>query len=213
MLDEGVPPAMIENAGRQAGMPVGPLSLNDEVALDLGLKIAKATEAQLGAGRRRPGAEGAARRDWSRTRAASAARTGRASTTTPRARPKRLWPGLEGPAAAPPRSRRRRLHRAEAAPPRGAGAGGGPHRGRGRGHRSARGRCRLDPRLRLRALHRRRPVLHRLHGRAGLRGRWPRALEAKHGPRFAVPRQPASPWPSAAARSTGARSGLPRRRR
>ena len=35
MLAEGVPPAMIENAGRQAGMPVGPLSLNDEVALDL----------------------------------------------------------------------------------------------------------------------------------------------------------------------------------
>ncbi len=30
MLDEGVPPAMIENAGRMAGMPVGPLSLNDE---------------------------------------------------------------------------------------------------------------------------------------------------------------------------------------
>jgi 3-hydroxyacyl-CoA dehydrogenase/enoyl-CoA hydratase/3-hydroxybutyryl-CoA epimerase len=48
MLMEGVPPAMIENAGRMAGMPVGPLSLNDEVALDLGLKILKATEAQLG---------------------------------------------------------------------------------------------------------------------------------------------------------------------
>jgi 3-hydroxyacyl-CoA dehydrogenase/enoyl-CoA hydratase/3-hydroxybutyryl-CoA epimerase len=30
-------------------MPVGPLSLNDEVALDLGLKIIKATEADLGA--------------------------------------------------------------------------------------------------------------------------------------------------------------------
>ena len=48
MLMEGVPPAMIENAGKMAGMPVGPLSLNDEVALDLGLKILKATEAQLG---------------------------------------------------------------------------------------------------------------------------------------------------------------------
>src|SRR5690606_13337581 len=34
MLTEGVPAAMIENAGRMAGMPVGPLSLNDEVALD-----------------------------------------------------------------------------------------------------------------------------------------------------------------------------------
>ncbi|WP_349370968.1 3-hydroxyacyl-CoA dehydrogenase NAD-binding domain-containing protein [Salinarimonas sp.] len=50
MLVEGVPPAMIENAGKAAGMPVGPLSLNDEVALDLALKIVKATEAQLGGG-------------------------------------------------------------------------------------------------------------------------------------------------------------------
>ena len=48
MLIEGVPPAMIENAGKQAGMPVGPLSLNDEVGVDLGLKIMKATKAQLG---------------------------------------------------------------------------------------------------------------------------------------------------------------------
>jgi 3-hydroxyacyl-CoA dehydrogenase/enoyl-CoA hydratase/3-hydroxybutyryl-CoA epimerase len=48
MLNEGVPPAMIENAGRQAGMPVGPLSLNDEIGVDLGLKILKATKAQLG---------------------------------------------------------------------------------------------------------------------------------------------------------------------
>ncbi len=48
MLAEGVPPAMIENAGRMAGMPVGPLSLNDEVALDLGWKILTATERDLG---------------------------------------------------------------------------------------------------------------------------------------------------------------------
>jgi 3-hydroxyacyl-CoA dehydrogenase / enoyl-CoA hydratase / 3-hydroxybutyryl-CoA epimerase len=49
MLADGVPPAMIENVGRIAGMPVGPLSLNDEVAVDLGWKILKATEADLGA--------------------------------------------------------------------------------------------------------------------------------------------------------------------
>jgi 3-hydroxyacyl-CoA dehydrogenase / enoyl-CoA hydratase / 3-hydroxybutyryl-CoA epimerase len=48
MLLEGVPPAMIENCARMAGMPVGPLSLSDEVALDLILKIMKATEADLG---------------------------------------------------------------------------------------------------------------------------------------------------------------------
>ncbi len=49
MLLEGVPPPMIENVAKMAGMPVGPLSLSDEVALDLVLKIMKATEADLGA--------------------------------------------------------------------------------------------------------------------------------------------------------------------
>ena len=49
MLTEGIPAAMIENVGRMAGMPVGPLSLNDEVAVDLAWKILKATEADLGA--------------------------------------------------------------------------------------------------------------------------------------------------------------------
>jgi 3-hydroxyacyl-CoA dehydrogenase/enoyl-CoA hydratase/3-hydroxybutyryl-CoA epimerase len=50
MLEEGIPPAMIENAARMAGMPVGPLALNDEVGLDLAWRIVKATEAQEGAG-------------------------------------------------------------------------------------------------------------------------------------------------------------------
>ena len=48
MLIEGVPPVMIENAAKFAGMPVGPLALNDEVAIDLSLKILKATVADLG---------------------------------------------------------------------------------------------------------------------------------------------------------------------
>ena len=48
MLMEGVPPAMIENAARMAGMPVGPLSLNDEVAIDLGWKILQAAKKDLG---------------------------------------------------------------------------------------------------------------------------------------------------------------------
>ncbi len=48
MLLEGIPAAMIENTARMAGMPVGPLSLNDETALDLGLKIVRAAEADLG---------------------------------------------------------------------------------------------------------------------------------------------------------------------
>ncbi len=43
MLVEGVPPAMIENAAKFAGMPVGPLALNDETAVDLSHRIMKAT--------------------------------------------------------------------------------------------------------------------------------------------------------------------------
>ncbi len=44
LLKEGVPAAMIENCARFAGMPVGPLSLNDEVAIDLSWKIADQTK-------------------------------------------------------------------------------------------------------------------------------------------------------------------------
>jgi 3-hydroxyacyl-CoA dehydrogenase/enoyl-CoA hydratase/3-hydroxybutyryl-CoA epimerase len=48
MLIEGVPPAMIENAAKMAGMPVGPLSLTDETAIDLAQKIMKQTIRDLG---------------------------------------------------------------------------------------------------------------------------------------------------------------------
>lgn len=49
LLTEGVPAAMIENLALQAGMPVGPLALTDEVAVDLAWKILQATKADLGA--------------------------------------------------------------------------------------------------------------------------------------------------------------------
>jgi 3-hydroxyacyl-CoA dehydrogenase / enoyl-CoA hydratase / 3-hydroxybutyryl-CoA epimerase len=49
MLGEGIKPAIIENIGKMAGMPVGPLSLNDEVALDLSWKIREQTKKDLGA--------------------------------------------------------------------------------------------------------------------------------------------------------------------
>jgi 3-hydroxyacyl-CoA dehydrogenase / enoyl-CoA hydratase / 3-hydroxybutyryl-CoA epimerase len=39
MLAEGVPPAVIENAAKAVGMPVGPLALLDELTFDLPLKI------------------------------------------------------------------------------------------------------------------------------------------------------------------------------
>jgi 3-hydroxyacyl-CoA dehydrogenase/enoyl-CoA hydratase/3-hydroxybutyryl-CoA epimerase len=48
MLAEGVPPAMIENVARMAGMPVGPLSLTDEIGVDLAWKILQATKKDAG---------------------------------------------------------------------------------------------------------------------------------------------------------------------
>ncbi|RWG51219.1 MAG: 3-hydroxyacyl-CoA dehydrogenase [Mesorhizobium sp.] len=48
MLIEGVPAAMIENAAKAAGMPVGPLALTDETAIDLAQKIMKQTIKDLG---------------------------------------------------------------------------------------------------------------------------------------------------------------------
>ncbi len=48
LLSEGVKPALIENAAKMAGMPVGPLALQDEVAIDLGYKVLQQTKADLG---------------------------------------------------------------------------------------------------------------------------------------------------------------------
>ncbi|MCJ2083644.1 3-hydroxyacyl-CoA dehydrogenase NAD-binding domain-containing protein [Methylobacterium sp. J-090] len=94
MLNEGIPAAMIENAGRQAGMPVGPLSLTDEVAVDLALKIVKATEAQLGTGAIDP-----AQKALLTTLVEGEGRLGRKNKRGfydyPEGAPKRLWPGLK----------------------------------------------------------------------------------------------------------------------
>jgi 3-hydroxyacyl-CoA dehydrogenase/enoyl-CoA hydratase/3-hydroxybutyryl-CoA epimerase len=48
MVKEGVAPALIENAAKLVGMPLGPLQLVDETSIDLGVKIAKATKAAMG---------------------------------------------------------------------------------------------------------------------------------------------------------------------
>ncbi len=48
MLAEGVEPALIENAAKMLGMPLGPLQLTDEISIDLAVKIATATKAAMG---------------------------------------------------------------------------------------------------------------------------------------------------------------------
>jgi 3-hydroxyacyl-CoA dehydrogenase/enoyl-CoA hydratase/3-hydroxybutyryl-CoA epimerase len=47
-LAEGVSPALIENAGKMAGMPVGPLAVADEVSIELSYKINKQFEKDSG---------------------------------------------------------------------------------------------------------------------------------------------------------------------
>ena len=48
MVAEGVAPALVENAAKLLGMPLGPLQLVDETSIDLGVKIARATRAAMG---------------------------------------------------------------------------------------------------------------------------------------------------------------------
>ena len=93
MFMEGVPAAMIENVGRMAGMPVGPLSLNDEVALDLGWKILKATEADLGPKAVRPEQKWLLQ-ELVEKRGRFGRKNGKGFYDYPPNGPKRLWPGL-----------------------------------------------------------------------------------------------------------------------
>jgi 3-hydroxyacyl-CoA dehydrogenase / enoyl-CoA hydratase / 3-hydroxybutyryl-CoA epimerase len=93
MLAEGVPAAMVENVGRMAGMPVGPLSLNDEVAVDLAWKILKATEADLGADAVDP-RQKALLEELVEKRGRLGRKNGKGFYDYPQNGPKRLWPGL-----------------------------------------------------------------------------------------------------------------------
>ena len=93
MLLEGVPPAMIENVAKQAGMPVGPLSLSDEVAIDLCRKVMMAAKADLG-----DGAVDPAQMDLLDTMVVTNGRLGRKNRKGfydyPEKGPKVLWSGL-----------------------------------------------------------------------------------------------------------------------
>ncbi len=166
MLLEGIPPAMIENTARMAGMPVGPLALNDETALDLGLKIVRATESDLGPQAINP-AQKKLLEDMVEKHGRFGRKNGKGFYDYPQGQTQAVVAGARRPAAEETHARTGRGDRrrgAQAALPGGAGGGGRAHlRGKGR-HRCARSRCRLDPRLGLRAVHRRHAVLHRHDG-------------------------------------------------
>jgi 3-hydroxyacyl-CoA dehydrogenase/enoyl-CoA hydratase/3-hydroxybutyryl-CoA epimerase len=94
MVTEGVAPALIENAAKQLGFPVGPLQLVDETSLELGLKIARATEAAMGEAYARSGAD-----ELMETMVEAHGRLGRKSgggmyAYDEKGRRTGLWPGL-----------------------------------------------------------------------------------------------------------------------
>jgi 3-hydroxyacyl-CoA dehydrogenase / enoyl-CoA hydratase / 3-hydroxybutyryl-CoA epimerase len=93
MVMEGVPPAMVENSARMAGMPVGPLALNDEVGIDLSWRILQATEKDLGANAIDP-----AQKKLIETLVVKDQRlgrkTGKGFYDYPASGPKSLWPGV-----------------------------------------------------------------------------------------------------------------------
>jgi 3-hydroxyacyl-CoA dehydrogenase / enoyl-CoA hydratase / 3-hydroxybutyryl-CoA epimerase len=91
MLTEGVPAAMIENVGRMAGMPVGPLALNDEVAVDLAWKILKATEAD---GEKVDQQQKSLLEEMVDKRGRFGRKNAKGFYDYPQSGQKRLWPGL-----------------------------------------------------------------------------------------------------------------------
>jgi 3-hydroxyacyl-CoA dehydrogenase/enoyl-CoA hydratase/3-hydroxybutyryl-CoA epimerase len=94
LLTEGIPAAMIENVSRMAGMPVGPLALNDEVAVDLAWKILQATEADLGSDAVDP-RQRALLHEMVEKRGRLGRKNGKGFYDYPQSGPKRLWSGLE----------------------------------------------------------------------------------------------------------------------
>src|SRR5665648_1140612 len=75
------------------GMPVGPLSLNDEVAVDLAWKILKATEADLGAAAVDP-RQKMLLEELVEKRGRFGRKNGKGFYDYPPNAPKKLWPGL-----------------------------------------------------------------------------------------------------------------------
>ena len=93
MVEEGVLPALVENAARMAGMPVGPLAVTDEVTIELPMRIVREAQKALGAGYVRPCAYNVMQRmldEFERP----GKRDGKGFYDYPQGNKKRLWPGL-----------------------------------------------------------------------------------------------------------------------
>ena len=93
MLAEGVRPALIENGGKAAGMPMAPLALSDEVAISLIHQVAVQTAEDLG-DKYRPTAADRLIADMVERQNRPGRRAGKGFYDYPADGPKRLWPGL-----------------------------------------------------------------------------------------------------------------------
>ena len=93
LLMEGVKPALIENAAKNLGMPIGPLAVLDETSLSLGYDVQQSTKKELGDAYQETGAE-----PFFEKMVVDLGRKGRKSGggiyEYPSTGEKHLWPGL-----------------------------------------------------------------------------------------------------------------------
>jgi len=93
LLEEGVAPEMIENASLFAGMPIGPLTLLDDVSLELMVKFARQDKTDLGDAYRESALDRVATL-MVENLGRPGRKAGRGFYDYPRDTKKQLWPGL-----------------------------------------------------------------------------------------------------------------------
>jgi 3-hydroxyacyl-CoA dehydrogenase len=93
MLQEGVAPALIENAAKMAGMAVGPLAVEDEVTIELTWKVIQQSAADLGSRYQQPPGYAVVETMVERLRRPGR-RFGAGFYEYPAGAKKFLWPGL-----------------------------------------------------------------------------------------------------------------------
>ena len=166
MVKEGVIPALVENAAKRPACRSDRWRLPTRPGVDLAWKILKATEADSAEGSVDPAIRRCSKRWWSSSSGSDARRQG--YYDYPASGPKSLWPGLAdiaGKRVDPDSISVQDL--TDGSCPR---LRPKPRAACSTGRRRLGGRCRIDPRLPLRALQRRHDLVHRGHGAQGLRG-------------------------------------------
>lgn len=93
MVQEGIAPALIENAAKSLGMPVGPLALTDETSLSLGYMLMESTKKELGDAYKPSGNEEALTK-MVKELGREGRKSGGGFYDYPEGGKKHLWPGL-----------------------------------------------------------------------------------------------------------------------